>query len=102
MRHEDDWTFDGSRVEDLLPRLRTVIEDESDLIIEHRYYRGSRAPARFVCADWAMLEKYVRENAAPGDGFVVWRFDDCCRSDNVLASAKEPDVHGRVPSGGAY
>jgi hypothetical protein len=102
MGRVNEWTIDGSRLDDLLPKLRAVIEDESDLIIEHRYYLGSRAPNRFVCNDFRMMEGYVRDNAAPGDAFVIWRFEDCCRDDNIFDSAKKPDAEGRTPSGGAY
>ena len=63
----DKWTVDGSRLSDAEWRLlRTTLEDVSPLIVEHRFYRGSRAPHRFVCDDADSLERYVREKAVAG------------------------------------
>ena len=100
----DEWTTEGSRITDshVLSRLRAVIDDESALIVEHRFYRGSRAPYRFVCDDADELEDYVRKNAQAGDSFFVWRFDDCCKDNLVVERGKVPDSRGRVPVGGAY
>jgi hypothetical protein len=82
--------------------LGKTIEDDSDLVVEHRFYRGSRSPYRFVCSRISELEVYLRDNARPGDSFVFWRFDDCCRDENIDAQAKFPDADGRVPLGGSY
>lgn len=95
-------TFEGRKLDAMLPRLRAVVDEVSDLIIEHRHYRGGRAPTRFVCSDFLALERYVAKSARAGDTFVVWQFEHCCSDDNVFDSAKQPDALGRVPSGGAY
>ena len=100
---DDQWTVAGSRITDeLLHRLQSMIENESDLIVEHRFYRGGRAPHRFVCSDFSELARYLKTRAAAGDSFLFWRFEDCCRDDNSVESGKLPDSQGRVPTGGAY
>jgi hypothetical protein len=100
----DPWTTDGSRITDaeVLARLRWILDAESPLIVEHRFYRGSRAPTRLVFDDPDRFEEYVRAEARPGDAFYVWRYDELCRDDNAVASGKVPDADGRTPVGGAY
>lgn len=100
----DEWTTTGVRVtdDDVLKRLQQIIEDESDLIVEHRFYRGASAPHRFICAKYAELERYLKTAVSPGDSFYFWCIEECCRDENVAAKGKVPDVHGRVPSVGAY
>ena|SRR5882672_4421850 len=100
----EPWTTEGLRITDsgVLSRLRGIIEDESPLIIEHRFYRGARAPYRFVCDDFANFETYLREKTQPGDSFYIWRFEDCCKTDTAVERGKMPDSQGRVPTGGAY
>ena len=100
----DEWTTTGDRITDdaILRRLRTLIDDESAIIVEHRHYRGSRAPTRLVYDDADAFEAYVRENGRPGDSFYIWAFETCCRDDNTVANGKIPDEEGRTPVGGAY
>lgn len=100
----DEWTADGARITDseVMRRLRRVLEDESPLIVEHRFYRGARAPHRFVCDDPDDFEEYLRGHAHAGDSFYLWHFEDCCRDDNTFATGKVPDSQGRVPKGGVY
>lgn len=100
---DSTWTSDASIVDaGALDRLTRVIDDESPLVVEHRFYREARAPFRFVCDDPDELKHYVETEARPGDSFYFWKFEDCCRDDNVLYSGKRPDAEGRVPVGGAY
>ena len=100
----DDWSGEGKRITDesALSRVRQVLEEESSLIIEHWFYRGSSAPHRFVCDDADKFESYLREKTKAGDLFLLWRFDDSCKADNVFEEGKIPDAAGRVPLGGAY
>lgn len=100
----DDWTRAGARItdEDVLARLRRIIENESAVIVEHRFYLGSRSPHRFISDDFDKLETYLRDNARPGDSFYVWQFEDCCREDNLAERGKIPDSEGKVPTGGSY
>ncbi len=64
----DEWTVDGARISpELLARLRSIIEDESAVIVEHRIYRGASAPRRFVCDDADELERYLVTSTKPGD-----------------------------------
>src|SRR5262245_17350104 len=100
----DVWTADAARITDpeTLGRLQRILEDESPVVVEHRFYRGARAPHRFVADDYDELEAYLRARTSPGDNFMIWHFDQCCRNDNVLVSGKCPDGDGKVPLGGAY
>jgi hypothetical protein len=83
-----------------LEALRRVL-DESFVIVEHRFYRGSRAPEVKVFYDFEALEAYVLA-AKTGDRFCCWRYDELCRDDNMLADGKLPDADGNTPDDGAY
>jgi hypothetical protein len=100
----DTWIADPNHLDnpDLLDRLRAILADESPVVVEHRYYRGARAPSRFVVDEFDQLIAYLREHAIAGDWFYFWHFSRCCTDDNVLASAKKADASGRTPKGGAY
>ncbi len=99
----DTWTADGARISsEVLSRLRSIIDDESALIVEHRVYRGASAPRRFVCDDFDELERYVLKSTKPGDSLWFWNFENCCRDDDSVAHGKTPDEQGRVPMSGAY
>ena len=84
----DEWTRDGARVTDEgnIARLRQIIEDRAPVIVEHRFYRGSRAPHRFVCDDTAQLVAYLKDETIPGDAWWFWAVDDVCRDDNAVLS----------------
>jgi hypothetical protein len=86
----------------LLSKLRQTIEEESDVIVEHRFCRGSRAPYRFVCSDFDRLLSYLEHEARVGDSLYFWSFERCCIDDKILGHAKKPDANGNVPEGGAY
>ena len=84
-----------------LEALRHAFE-RSAIVVEHRFYRGSRSPDRMVFDDYDTFREYLRTHAQPGDSFWFWSYDDVCRDDNPLAHAKFPDSDGTVPAGGAY
>lgn len=98
----DDWKQGPTILspENLALLQRTL--EETLVIVEHWFYRGSRAPNRLFFDDFGELEEYLRTHAAPGDSFWIWRYDELCRDDNSLVHAKYPDDRGRVPSRGAY
>jgi hypothetical protein len=100
----DEWTGEGVRITDPheLESLKYVLEEKSALIVEHRFYRGSRAPRRVVFERFEDLDRYIAGNGSPGDAFCFWSFEACCRDDNLLRSGKIPDANGRTPRGGAY
>lgn len=89
----DKWITDRSVIlsQELISRLRKIVEDESAVVIEHRFYRGGRAPYRFV-----------KTKTTPGDSIYFWRFEDCCREDNIVVNGKVPDEFGKVPKRGSY
>jgi hypothetical protein len=84
-----------------LASIRAVLE-QSPVIVEHRFYRGSRAPARMVFEDYDNFLAHLREQSRPGDAVYVWRYDELCRDTNIFARGKTPDERGRVPEGGPY
>ncbi|NOJ81004.1 hypothetical protein HNV28_22190 [Myxococcus xanthus] len=100
-RTMDAWTLEGARITDpdTLSRLREMLANESPLIIEHRFYRETRAPHRFICDDADVLDEYLQESR-PGDSFCVWSYKSLCRGDNLLLQGKMPDAQGRTPRGG--
>ncbi len=77
--------------DEIIGRLRGLIEDSSTLIVEHRAYRERRPTHRFLCTDLDELDAYVRHQAEPGDEIYLWRFEDCCREDNVAAAGEIPN-----------
>ena len=102
--NSDEWVETGATItgDAVLARVRATLEEEGALIIEHRHYRGARAPTRFVCSSFEEFTAYLNTNTVPGDAFWLWTFDACCRDDNALLTAKRPDAQGRTPKGGAY
>lgn len=81
--------------------IREALE-QTAVIVEHWFYRGSRSPDRLVFDDFEELEEYLRTQARPGDAIHVWRYDELCRDDNSLTHGKYPDTDGKVPRRGAY
>ena len=84
-----------------LDQLRAVIED-TPIIVEHRFYRGSSSPDRHIFENFEKLEEYLGTRTTPGDDIWTWRFDVLCRDDNALLHAKVPDTDGAVPARGPY
>ena len=98
----DNWVA-GTNVlsADVLDRLTNALES-GPLVVEHRFYRGSRSPERMVIDEIAKLKAYLSAHAAPGDSFWFWPFDAVCRDDNALLHSKYPDKDGTTPRGGSY
>ena len=104
MSDESQWIKDDSIAfgSGPLSIIRGAIENESAVIVEHRFYRGARSPHRFVCDDFADLEKYLKDSTYPGDSIYCWKFEACCTNENSIVAGKMPDSLGRTPRGGAY
>ena len=100
----DGWSAAGPSIlaPDRLAAIRRVLEDKGPVIVEHRFYYGSRAPDRLVFDDYDELVAYLGTKVAPGDAVWAWDYADVCRDDNPLAAGKYPDADGRVPTGGSY
>jgi hypothetical protein len=100
----DGWTVDESRLlgAERLAEVERVLEHEAPVIVEHRFYRGSRAPNRLVFDDYGDFLSYLRSHANAGDAFHIWNFDTACRNDNRLVTGKWPDKSGRTPARGPY
>lgn len=97
------WTSEGPNI--LAPEQLEVLErvlEESFVIVEHRFFNGSRAPRAMVFDSFEALASYLRENSGPGDSIWCWRYDQLCRDDNALTHGKVPGADGRSPRGGAY
>jgi hypothetical protein len=102
-RMTDEWTTAGAVLDaPALASLKSILDDESPVIVEHRFYRGARAPHRFVIDDHDELVEYVRTRGNPGDSFWFWVFERCCPSSSSVLHGKVPDAEGRIPVGGAY
>lgn len=84
-----------------LARMRELLE-ETLLIVECRFYRGSRTPERRIFDEYAALEAYLSATVRPGDNVWIWRYDHACRDDNSALHAKVADADGCVPSRDAY
>jgi hypothetical protein len=100
---EDGWTTDGRNI--LSPESLNVVRnclEQSPVIVEHWYFRGSRSPSRLVFDDFEDFEEYLSKEAGPGDAFHVWEFSSLCRDDNTITNGKYPDSDGYVPEKGAY
>ena len=83
--------------EELLAGLRQILEADAELMVQHRFYRGARAPYHFVCRTIEQLQDYLKKYAKPGDDVRFWRLADSCRDANVLRTATVPDAQGRTP-----
>jgi hypothetical protein len=100
----DEWTLDGQKIlsDENLKAIRAMLDDVGAIIVEHRFYRGSRAPDRFVFDDFDDFLEYVNSRSRPGDAFYIWSFEELCKDENTLAYGKYPDVDGCVPKRGSY
>jgi hypothetical protein len=87
----DSFIIEGGRITDsaVLARIRLHL-DEDALVIEHRFFPSERTRHRFICDDFAELERYLREHGKPGDTFYIWSFLANCRVDNTLERGKVP------------
>jgi hypothetical protein len=87
----DSFTVSNGKITDpaVMARLRLHL-DEDALVIEHRFFPGEKTRHRFICADYAELELYLREHGRPGDSFYMWSFLANCRSDNMVEKGKVP------------
>ena len=86
----------------LTVQFQTLLEDVCPIIVEHWFYKGSRAPHRFVCDDLSVLLEYFDKHAGVGDAFHFWRFDLCCSDAAVLCHGSVPNANGELPPPGAY
>ncbi|MDQ3649774.1 MAG: hypothetical protein M3458_05725 [Acidobacteriota bacterium] len=100
----DEWTPGGQKIlsDENFGVIRKTLEDVGAIILEHRLYRGSRAPDRFVFDDLDDFLEYVNVHSRPGDAFYIWSFEELCKDENTLAYGKFPDVDGCVPKKGSY
>jgi hypothetical protein len=98
----DNWVAGANVLSaETLARIGSALE-AGPLVVEHRFYRGSRSPERLVVEDIGRLKAYLSANAVPGDSFWFWSFDAVCRDDNALLNSKYPDKDGTTPRGGVY
>ena len=99
---QDEWgPWPFSLGDKTLELVRAALE-ETPVIVEHRFYRGSRAPERLVFDEFDALAAYLRSKAHAGDASWMWRYSDLCLDENRLAWGKIPDAAGEAPKGSAY
>ena len=99
---QDGWHLGRSILDPRALELLRAASAESPLILEHRFYRGSRAPSRLIFDDFDDLKEHLMTHAQPGDAFHIWRYDALCRDGNQIVSGKYPNEAGLVPERGAY
>ena len=99
----DDWMQEGRKIAspENLEIIRQTLE-KAPIIVEHRFYRGSSSPDRFVFDDFDDFMEYLNTKAFAGDAIYIWNFSDLCRDDNSIANGKCPAEDGRVPKKGTY
>lgn len=100
----DEWVAGGPTITApaTLEAIRSTLEHQGPIIVEHWFYRGASAPDRLVFDDFEAFTDYLNSRASAGDMICVWNFAGACRTDNMLVSGKCPDDAGRVPKRGAY
>ena len=100
----DRWVIEpgGSLDAQKIAGICVHISDVSSVVVEHRFYRGSRAPHHAAFDDEAVFKEYLTRQVHPGDTIYVWSFDACCTDANVLFSGKLPDDRGGIPERGSY
>jgi hypothetical protein len=99
---QDDWGEWPFRLDEAkLSVVRAALE-ETPVILEHRFYRGSQAPHRLVFDEFEALAEYLRISTRAGDAVWIWRYSDVCRDADAFTWGKISDDAGRVPKGGPY
>ena len=101
---DDQWSLTGANIlaSEQLAKIERVLKEQGPIILEHRFYRGARAPDRLVFDDFDEFFAYLKSQARPGDSFWVWNYAELCKDNNELARGKYPDASGRVPLLGSY
>jgi hypothetical protein len=100
----DGWTIAGEKfgTSEQLAAIKTVIEREGPVVLEHKFLRGGRGPHIAAFDDEELLLEYLAEHAHAGDKVSVWRLWPFMRDTPPLACGKCPDEDGTVPERGAY
>jgi len=100
----DGWAIQGRSIvsPERLATIRQMLDEKGPIIVEHRFYRGSRSPKRLVFDDFGQFVEYISSQAYPGDAVWVWDFAELCRDDNRIVNGKYPDGMGRTPEGAPH
>ncbi len=98
------WSTKGEKITDpvKIERIEDTFEDHGAVILRHWHFYGSSAPSWIVIEDYEDLIEYLSEKAIAGDIIDLWSLYALCSENNMIASGKCPDQHGRVPERGAY
>ncbi|WP_298868307.1 hypothetical protein [uncultured Gimesia sp.] len=88
--------------EESLLIIKTTLEKEGSLIIEHWHYHGSRAPDLLIFDDYEDFLEYIYDNAIAGDIIDTWAMHKLCKNDNKLVSGKCPNEDDLTPESGSY
>ncbi len=100
----DEWTRDGQKISDpaVFGLMSKALSQDRILLVEHRHYRGARAPDRVVVTDVNQFSAYLMENAIAGDAVHVFDITTALEDGKEIAHGKCPDEHDEVPKKGAY
>lgn len=71
------------------------------MLVEHRNYRGARAPSRLVFDEYEAFCEDLEAEPIAGDARDVWAWDGLCTPERRLA-ARCPAEDIMVPRRGAY
>jgi hypothetical protein len=85
-----------------LAAIRSVLDGEGPILVEHWFYRAGRGPRQLVFDEFEPFVAYLREKTRPGDAIDVWSIWRICTPQSRIAEGKCPDEDGQVPAGGAY
>ena len=101
---QDGWSTSGFKITSAenLDAIKSVLENEAPIIVEHWFYRKSSSPERRVFDDFEDFMSYLHQNARAGDMIKAWSFSQTCTESNMLAHGKCPDDQNRVPEKGSY
>lgn len=99
----DNWTSEGKKIlsEENVAKIQTILL-HGPIIVQHWFYRGGGSPRIFVFEGFEEFEAHLKSNAAPGDAFDVWSFNEVCTTQAVKVEGKLHDSDGCIPQGGAY
>ncbi len=101
---DDDWIPSGAKITSAenLTKIKRILEDVGSVVVEHWFYRLSRAPERIVFNSYDEFLDYLDGHAHAGDIIDAWSLHELINQKNKLASGKCPAEDGCIPRKGSY
>jgi hypothetical protein len=100
----DGWNSKGSKItsERNLDTIRTILDKEGPVLVQHWFYRGGSAPEYRIFDDYDEFMEFLSKETYAGDAIDIWSIWEICQPDGRRAEGKCPDDAGLIPKGGAY